>query len=218
MKPLILHGPALNSSRRKLSDIKGKFDPSNIIVFEKGADIKDILAQIQTVSMFDNERLVVIENATDDFLNQLSNYTLTPNPSTLILWFDKEIDAKKLPKEAEMLFFPEAKEASIFPLLDLLAAKNPKAFLELSNLRKGNFDTQYLITMIFYLLRSLTVTPKNAPPFVRQKLERQRQNFSPETLKNLYKFVLETDFKIKSGLMETVQAEFSLVTKFLGSV
>ncbi|MBI2338144.1 hypothetical protein HYU95_03075 [Candidatus Daviesbacteria bacterium] len=69
--------------------------------------------------------------------------------------------------------------------------------------------------MSFYLLRNLAVTSKKAPQFVKDKLQRQRKNFSLEKVISLYKEVLEIDFKIKSGLLEKPQAEFLLVNKFL---
>ena len=118
-------------------------------------------------------------------------------------------------EQGELLFFPEAKEVSVFPFLDLLASGDKKAFLEMDKLKKANYDTQYFITMIFYLLRSLAVIPKNALPFVKQKLERQRKRFNLEKIENLYKDILKIDFKIKSGLMEKDQAEFLLINKFI---
>ena len=52
MKLLILHGPAITSSRKKLINIKEKFSPNDVVIFEKGADPEDVLAVLQTVSMF----------------------------------------------------------------------------------------------------------------------------------------------------------------------
>lgn len=210
MKQLVLHGPAINSSRKKLKEIKQKFDPNNVITFEKGSEISDILASLQTVSMFKEDRLVIIENSSEDFL---LNYTLLPYPYTIVFWFDHEL--KKLPEKTEVIFFPEAREISVFPFLDKLGARDKTAYLEMDKLKKAGFDNQYFITMIFYLLRNLIATPKNAKDFVKNKNAKMRKNFSTEELVNLYKYVLEVDFKIKSGLLETSQAEFLLVNKFM---
>ncbi|OGE14861.1 hypothetical protein A3F00_03575 [Candidatus Daviesbacteria bacterium RIFCSPHIGHO2_12_FULL_37_11] len=216
MKLLLLHGPAITSSRKKLINIKEKFSPNDVVIFEKGADPEDVLAVLQTVSMFEENRLVILENPPDDFISDPS--LILYNTSLIVVfWFDHEV--KKLPdgKEWEILFFPEAKEVSVFPFLDLLANKNPKAFLELDKLKKGGRDIQYVITMLFYLLRSLAITPKNAPEFVKRKLAKQRENFPLEKVKDLYKFVIETDFKIKKGLMGVDQVEFLLVNRFIDS-
>ena len=209
MKLLALHGPAISSSRKKLIEIKQKFDPNDVIIFEKGAETDDILASLQTVSLFSEKRLVIVENSSEDLTFGSLNSSDSP---TLLLWYDHEI--KKVPDGAQVFFFPEAREISVFPFLDKLGNRNKEAFLEMDKLKRGGFDTQYLITMIFYLLRTLCCTPKNSPEFVKKKIARQKQNFSEDELVNLYKYVIETDFKIKSGLMEPAQAEFLLVNLF----
>lgn len=209
MKLLLLHGPAINSSRQKLLQLKKKFDPESVIVFEKGAELTEILTNLQSQSLFGGDRLVVVENPPEDFIN----YTLYPNHYTLILWFDREIDTKNW-RDAEVLFFPEAKEVSVFPFLDFLGNRDKRAFLELDKLKKAGFDFQYLNTMILYLLRNLVATPKGAKDFVKAKFAKMRKNFSEDELVNMYQFVLNTDFKIKSGLIETTQAEFLLVNLF----
>ncbi|MDD5415513.1 MAG: hypothetical protein PHE48_00735 [Candidatus Daviesbacteria bacterium] len=214
MKLLVLHGPAIEASRRKLGELRKKFDPDNVVVFDAQASSGQVIANLMTVPMFSEERLIIWENPIDVFEPPTTNYQL---PTTLILWFDHIIDTKKWPG-FEYLFFPESKEISVFPFLDYLAAHDKKAFLEVEKLKKANFDVHYLITMVFYLLRNLVVTPKTAPPFVKQKLAKQRSNFSKERLINLYRDILEIEFKIKSGLLEKDQAEFLLVNKFIGSL
>ena len=209
MKVVLLHGPAISSSRGKLIDIKKKFDPNNVVTFEDGVSVSDILASLQSVPMFGEERLIIVENPTDFELSAIS-YQLS---ATLFLWFDHEIDPKKWP-EAEIFFFPEAREVSVFPFLDLLATKNKNAFLEIEKLKNANFDIFYFNTMVFYLLRNLIVSPKAAPQFVKDKLKKQRQNFTSKEIVNLYKEILEIEFKLKSGLLDNKQAEFYLVNKF----
>lgn len=209
MTPLLLHGPAINASRRKLQDIRKKFAADNIVVFEEGADLQIILSSLFTPSLFSDQQLIVLENPPQDLLN----CNLSTVACILVLWFDHEVDTKKWPG-VEALFFPEAREVSVFPLLDLLAAKNQQAFLEIEKLKQAGFDIHYCLTMAFYLLRNLVVTPKNAPEFVKKKLVRQRLKFNLEDITRLYKDLLEIDFKLKSGLLEKPQAEFLLFKSF----
>ncbi len=213
MKLILLHGAAITSSRAKLVEIKKKFDTNNVIVFDPSINSGYVIASLQTLSMFGEEKLIVVENPQDDLLLNLPP-TIYNLPATLVFWFDHEL--KKLPKEADVLFFPEAKEISVFPFLDKLGMKDKRAFLELDKLKRFGFDSQYVITMIFYLLRNLVATPKGARDFVRSKNEKMRKFFSSDELVDLYKFVLGVDFKIKSGLLEPSQAEFLLVNKFIG--
>ncbi len=211
MTPLLLHGPAISASRRKLQDLRKKFNPETIVVFEEGANVQTILGSLLTPSLFSDQQLIILENPPVDL--NLGSLTLHDSLA-LILWFDHEVDIKKWPGY-ESTFFPESKEVSVFAFLDYLAAKDQKAFLEMEKLRNAGFDIHYLLTMAFYLLRRLAVTPKTAPDFVRKKLARQRTRFSMEDIKNLYKDILEIDFKLKSGLLEKPQAEFLLVNKFI---
>lgn len=216
MKLHLLHGAAINNSRTKLTSLRGGFDPNNVIVFETGTQISEILGAFLTSSLFPEEKLFILENPPEDFV-PTTNYQLQ---TTLILWFDHEISEKKpvfswVKKEGEVLYFPEGKEISVFPLLDYLATSDKRVFLEAEKLKTAGFDIHYLITMVFYLLRSLIATPKNAPQFVRDKLERQRKRFDKAMITKLYRDILEIDFKIKSGLLEKEQAEFLLVSKFI---
>ncbi len=219
---LLLHGVAISASRAKLVQLKEKFDQNNIVVFEKGSDPKDIIAAVMTPTLLSEDQLIILENPEDLDLDS----SIINHQSSIIIWFDKELSEKSKilqfikENKGEILYFPPEKELTIFPFLDLLAARDPKAYLELKNLQKTHekfSDNQYLITMILYQLRNLISLSKTAPPFVRQKLEKQRRNFTRDELVNLYKYVLETDFKIKSGLIENPQAEFLMVNKFIKS-
>lgn len=219
LKVLLLHGPAIKTSRIKLQQLRSKFHPDNVIVFEEGSSSQDIVDNLVSTALFSDERLVILENPPEDFAVS----TLDSRDLTLLLWFDHEVGEKKevvgwvKENKGEILFFPESKEISVFPFLDLLAQGNIKAFLEMKKLKDAKYDIFYFNTMVIYLLRNLVNTPKNAPQFVKDKLDRQRKNFSPDKIKRLYKSVLDLDFKLKSGLIETEQAEFLLVNKFISS-
>ncbi|MBI2019801.1 hypothetical protein HYS94_00055 [Candidatus Daviesbacteria bacterium] len=218
MKLLLLHGAAIASSREKLQEVKSNFDENSVVVFEKEADIETIKSVLITPSLLGGEQLIVLENPPEDF--NLDSSLITHH-SSLLMWFDREVAnskpimawVKKL--KGQVIYFPEGKEISVFPLLDSLAEGSSRAFLELDKLKKGGFEIQYFITMVFYLLRSLLATPKNAPQFIKDKLARQREKFSLAKIKSLYKDMLDLDFKIKSGLIDTDQAEFLLISKFV---
>lgn len=214
MKPVLLHGPAINNSRTKLVSLKQRFDTNNVVVYESGSSIQEIMGGSMTLPLLSEERLIILENPDESFIDYTADFY------TLVFWFDHTVTEKKpilewVKKNGQVVFFPEEKEVSVFPLLDRLAIKDSKAFLEIQKLKKGGFDIFYFLTMTFYLLRNLSVTPKNAPQFVRQKLDRQRKNFDLEKITKLYKEILEIDFKLKSGLLEKEQAEFLLVNKFI---
>ncbi|MDD5147612.1 MAG: hypothetical protein PHV63_03660 [Candidatus Daviesbacteria bacterium] len=221
MKLLALHGSAIEASRRKLGELRKKFDSNNVVVFEEATDLQVIKSSLVTSPLFSDQQLIILENPPEDFACDSS---LTSDHLSVILWFDHEVSEKKPVMEwvkknkGQVFYFPESREISVFPFLDFLAAKDKKAFLEAEKLKKANFDVHYFITMVFYLLRNLVVTPKTAPDFVKKKLIRQRAAFSLEKIEELYRDILEIDFKIKSGLLEKAQAEFLLVNKFIGNL
>lgn len=209
MMRLLLHGPAKSASRKKLIELKGKYDPNNVVVVENGTDSEKILGQVRSQPLFGEEQLVIIENPGMDLAQSLKGFE-----QNIILWFDSETDLKKWP-DFEVLFFPEGREVSVFPFLDLLGSKSPKAHLEMQRLKNAGFDFYYLLTMVFYFLRSLSAIPKKAPDFVKRKLTRQLAVLGEDKIPGFYKDMLEIDFKIKSGLLEKEQAEFLLMQKFL---
>ncbi len=213
----MLHGQGIVSSRNKLAEIKKTLaSNAEVEVLDGGSNLEQILSALSNSSLFSEQRAVILENSPQDLsLESLDNPNLT-----LVLWFNNELDQrKKLFKElksldAQILFFPESKEVSVFPFLDLLANSNPNVYLELEKLKKSGFDIFYLITMVFYLLRGLIYLPPSSPSFVKQKNANLRKKFSDEKIKNLYRQVLELDFKLKSGLIEKSQAEVLLIRQF----
>lgn len=211
MKLLLLHGPAKIVSRKKLVELKQNFDQNNVVVYEEGSNIQTLLAGLSTPLLFSEPQLIILENPSEDFKLPIANCQL---PTTLVLWFDHEVDIKKWPGFTTLLF-EESKEISVFPFLDYLAVQDKRAFLEVEKLKQAGFDIFYFLTMVFYLLRNLINTPKNSPNFVKDKLQRQRKNFSQDRLIKLYQDILEIEFKIKSGLLEKDQAEFLLISKLL---
>lgn len=186
------------------------------MVFDQGADFADIANNLTSSSLFPQERLVIWENPTDNLQFTICNLQFA---GTLILWFDYELPKSKVLEYtklgAQILYFPESKEITVFPFLDLLANNSQKAFLELEKLKKGGFDIFYLLTMSSYLLRNLVATPNNVPQFVKDKLQRQRKNFNLEQITSIYKSMIEIEFKIKSGLLDQTQAEFLLINEFM---
>lgn len=217
MKLLLLHGPAITESRKKLSEIKKNFLPDNIYVFEEVSQ-RIIDENVNSLSLFSGERLFIFENW-DEGIDLKIN---SQSDLTIVFWFDASLNEKDKilqfvkGNKGQVIFFPTEKEVTAFPFLDALGYKDKKAFIELQKLKNAGLDTQYIITMIYYLLRSLAVDNKKSPPFVKNKIIMQRQNFSD--VSKLYKFVLETDYKIKNGLIDINQAEFYLVYRFIQKI
>ena len=82
---ILLHGPAITSSRKKLLEIKKKFDENSVVVFDPSASSGQVMANLQTVSIFEGERLIIWENPPDEVVKEFSSYTLNPNPSNNVV-------------------------------------------------------------------------------------------------------------------------------------
>lgn len=214
MKLYIFHGVGARALSQKISSLKTDFDPLTITELNsKEIDWSEAKIMLASQSLFQSKRLVILEDFTEAQVSEISD---DPGLS-VILKFSKTLPASsqllKTPG-ASVINFTENSEQSVFPFLDKLAEKNPQALVELDSLYQ-EYGAQYLLTMMAYLLRRMVQTPKNLPPFVMKKLSKQKQFFPIERLVKLYRAVLETDFKIKSGLMEERTGLSLLAEQFL---
>lgn len=208
MKLYILHGPGQVAMNNKISEIKKGFDPLAIVEVSS-------LAQIDTGTLFTDKRLIILEDGAgidttklpgDENLTLILKFTkLLPSNSTLL---------KNLPKGANIISFEEAKETSIFPFLDMLCEKNPKALGELQKYL-DEWGSQYVLTMMAYALRRFIYPGKNAKPYTLQKISQQKRNFPQDRIEKLYLSIIETDFKIKQGLLDQKLGMFMLAERFL---
>lgn len=212
----LFHGPGKLGMLNRITSVRESFDPADIReLSSKELSWNQAKLELSTDDLFSNKRLFILEDFSDA---DLSEIVIDPQLS-IILKFNKTLPSnsiilKKLPKEVSVVSFDEAKETSIFPLLDFLSEKNPQALLELDK-HLDEWGTQYVLTMIFYNLRKFILPGKNTPAFVARKLESQKKNFSLDRINNLYKETLMTDFKLKNGLIEEKIGLQMLAQKFL---
>lgn len=215
MKLILVHGNFQDALLKKVSQIKGGFDPLSVtqISGETGSNLS-------SPSMFSEERLVILENpdlnSVEKILKEKSEYL------TVLVKFSKSLDKSSAilknvaAARGEIFSFEEGNQASIFPFLDMLGTRNSNAFKEFEK-NYQEFGGQYLLTMIAYFLRRMTAKPKSGSDFMRQKIETQKRNFSLGKIRELYKEIIETDFKIKRGLIEERLGVTLLVRKILAS-
>ncbi len=203
---ILLHGNGQVAISQKLSELKKEFDPLATVSFNgKEHEFNQALMAINSGQLFSNKRLVVLEDF-DEKMIDLSNLPEDDN-LTIILKFPKALAATSsvlktaTQAKAQIINLNEEQEQSIFPFLDLLADKNDQALAKFDKLM-DKYGSQYLLTMIFYMLRRLINPPQKLPSFVLKKIAVQQRNFDLEKITKLYKLSLETDLKIKSGLLD----------------
>lgn len=216
MKLILLHGNFQDALLKKLSQIRKSFDPLSITeISEVGAGFS-----FSSPGLFFEKRLIIIENPDIKIVEKV---LLEKDPdSTILLKFSKPLEKSSvvlkrvLDSKGEVLNFDVTNQTSIFPLLDMLGTKNKNTFKEFEK-NYTQFDGQYLLTMLAYFLRRMVQKPKSASDFMRQKIESQKRNFDLKKIKDLYKEIIETDFKIKQGLIEEKLGVTLLVQKIMNS-
>lgn len=214
MKLILVHGNFQEALLKKVSQIKSGFDPLSITeISETGPGFS-----LSSPSLFSEKRMVILENPD---LNSVEK-TLEEKAGdlTILIKYSKSLEKssailkKVYDVHGEIFSFEETNQSSVFPFLDMLGSKNTKAFIEFEK-NYPEFGGQYLLTMLAYFLRRMIQKPKSGSDFMRQKIETQKRNFSFVKIKELYKEIIETDFKIKQGLIEERLGVTLLVRKIL---
>jgi len=148
-------------------------------------------------------------------INKLVNYT-----------YPQEIKIEDI-----NLLVKEDVEAKAFDLVDSLSEKNlNKSMNILRNLLENGENELYLLTMIIYGFRNLTLVKYASEskkktsklkihPFVFNKTKQQINRYKFCTLRRIYKRLLEVDEKIKKGLLEpTLALDLLVVDLCLGKI
>lgn len=214
MKLILIHGNLQTAVLNKLNLIQKDFDALSITESsEMGSSFN-----FSSPGLFSEKRLIILENPD---LKTVEKALAEKDPDlTIVIKFNKSLEKsspiyKKLTAEkVEAFVFDESNQTSIFPFLDMLGTKNKNSIKEFEK-NYSQFSGQYLLTMLAYFLRRMIQKPKSASSFMRQKIESQKKNFGVEKIKLLYKEIIETDFKIKQGLIEEKLALTFLIQKIL---
>lgn len=201
MKLILLHGNFQTALIKKVSEIKSSFDPLAITELSQGS----VGSNFSSKSLFTDKQLVILENPDVDTLEKSINANDTD--LTILVRFSKTLEKssvifKKIVElKGEILNFDETSENTIFPFLDLIGNLNKKSYIEFEK-NYDEFGGQYLLSMLAYFLRRMVQKPKTTSDFMIQKIQTQKRNFGAEKITKLYRELIETDYKIKQGLLE----------------
>jgi len=121
---------------------------------------------------------------------------------------------RAITKEDVALLVKEEAQPRIFELIDLVGNKNfQKAAVLLSDLISSGENEGYILSMIAYQVRNLLIIKdlleRKQPlqksgihPYALKRLQLCAKNFSQRELKEIYQKLVETDIKIKKGILE----------------
>jgi DNA polymerase III delta subunit len=212
MKIILIHGNLPEAVFSKVSSIKTGYDPLSITEVEAGGDL-----DLSSVSLFSEKRLIIFDSPDIKLIEKLEGDN---SPElTVLLRYAKPLEKsspvikKAGEMKAEIFNFEERNQSTVFPFLDFLGNLNAKAYGEMEKNYKES-GGQYLITMLTYFLRRMILN-RTTSDYMRSKIEQQKRNFSKETITRLYKDLIETDFKIKRGLIDDKTGVLLMVEKIL---
>ncbi len=227
MKIILIHGSLQELVSKKVSEIKNNFDLLGISESD-GSNIS-----LSSPSLFSEKRLLILNDPDMAVVENVleKNVLADKDPElTIILRFSKTLEKsspilKKLTEvKTETFAFIDPHRENIFPLLDMIGnkqslrsddLKNNSAFRELEQ-NYDEFSGQYVLVMMGYFLRRMIAKPKSGgSAFMAQKIEAQKRNFNREKIEQSYKDLIETDFKIKQGLLDEKMGVSMLLQKFL---
>lgn len=214
MTKLILHGDNQTASRSSLNGVVGQHKEKDFEIVRldgEKACLTDFMQALEAVSLFGQERLVVVENL---FARQKSKERdliigyMAKNAKTfpaMILWERKLVGAVELRKLSSVFENRVFKiPIIVFRFIDSFVPNGKLGLLNLLN----NFDNDSLnfaFNLLVYRLSQLIVIKDLGPAeaklsgWQKQKLLAQADKFNLKKLIKLYKTMLKIDKDIKTG-------------------
>lgn len=204
----ILHGDNIFASRKELDRIKTSFEGEIISLDGKKLSETDFVQATQSQSLLQENRLVVVENLLSDKNRKISNF-LNINDD-LIFWEDKELGKTVLDefKEVKTKVLLFKTPTTIFKFCDALSPKNGPNLVTLLRECLKTGEPEYVFIMIVRQFR-LMLNPGGSAPWQQAKMMSQSKSFGQGRLKEIYKQLLEIDYKTKTG-QSSQNLEFNL--------
>jgi DNA polymerase III delta subunit len=215
----LLHGENTSASRQALIDLKKKYSPDSVSVFDaKNLDFDELTRTLETPAMLAKKRLVIVEGKLPAPTMEQWNNEAISDLTDLVFWIGDELKASdklfQLVKTAggQVKNFKEQIPKNVFGFLDALGYKNKrKAFLELHRLLNEGQAPLYLLTMVLWQIRNLLSVKvskyqsvKGMNPYVLRKVQSQAKNFEEEELVEIFKKLLYAETKIKTTSQDPV--------------
>lgn len=200
MQLLILHGSGQAAIANYIHGVKKEFRGLVEEIDGRQLSFDQALINLSNMSLFTERRVVILENFDDNI--DLSRVPASDD-LTVIIRFGKLLNPKSLVlKKAtgvgvKVIVYAEKDKAQIFPFLDNIAERNKTALLQLDPLL-DEFGGQYVLAMIFFMLRRIANPPKHTP-FIAKKIAGQRKKINDAQICKLYRQAILTDFEIKNG-------------------
>jgi DNA polymerase III delta subunit len=190
---LLIHGDDLVKSRQRLASLI-KTSRAEVVRFDGKASLTMIKQALESASLFESERLVVIEGWPSKEV-----WAYAKGQKKLIIWVGKKVDGRQLIGLKREQVEAYRISPAIFALLDTLkltawqrvAIQEPveKIFFLLAR------RWRYLIIVKDWGYEGLA----ELSPFEKSKIVNQAKRYSLEQLLDFYGQLLSVEYSIKSG-------------------
>lgn len=206
---IVLHGDDQTKSRDALSILR--VDRDEVIIIDgKQAVLGDIKQACESVSLFGEKRLVIIENlfsrlSKNELKEIISYLSSLETDYDIIIWEGKTLSKAVITKLGKKW---QAKEFSlpkvIFTLMESIRPKNNIKMLELLQKSRGlKVGNDFIFLMLVRQIRMLILAKDKGlgdmPFWMAGKFEKQADYFNQSELLLMYKKLLAIDIRQKTG-------------------
>ncbi|OGG32351.1 hypothetical protein A3I51_03055 [Candidatus Gottesmanbacteria bacterium RIFCSPLOWO2_02_FULL_38_8] len=208
---ILIHGVDNAKSRLKLREILEDKIQEKIFLEGKKVSFQEAVLACETSSLIAEDKIIVLENffqrkesrEKSAILAYLFNSSFS---FKVIFWEDKELDKRKIKNLSPNLqIYHFDYPGTLFKFLDGLGIQSSASILNQFHLLLKNNDSQLIFSFIVRQFRFLLMIyeEKNnslaIPDWQFFKLKRQAQNFNLDKLINLYRQLLQIDYRVKTG-------------------
>lgn len=209
----LIHGEDITSSRKALTEIKEKNDTTEKIIFDgTKITLSDFVSAADSLSIFNQGRLIIIENFLSGILSKEKEEMLkymqnTDISAQIIFWEQKEVSKTIIKK-----YFPKASvilcpvPVYIFKFLDSIGERPLPEVLSMYNSLAKQQEAEFVYSMLIRQWRNLLIANdlgqigfSGMSSWQSGKFIRQAKYFDLQKLISSYRILLSLDQKVKSG-------------------
>lgn len=188
----LIHGDNVVASRRKMEEIISSFT-GEVVKFDGKNIDKNILNQaLSSDGLFSDKRLIVVEE------NILENFTTGHD---IVFWVGKTVTASQIKNLKDITNFEFKLPTTIFRLMDSLRTNNGKQLLEIYKQTLNDADAEFIFIMIVRQFRMMFNPSEIKQEWQAAKVRVQAKSFGERKLKEIYRQLLEIDWKNKNSLL-----------------
>ena len=217
---IILHGDNTTKSRARLAALidEAKKQSKELVRLEaKSLQLANLEEALGATSLFGEDKLVVIEGLHSlptskrkkELISYLATSTLNPDPSTLIVLYEKRPLTATMIKK---LGNPKAEEFkitnSLFKWLDSLGTSNKQVQLKLLQAALESDGDQFCYLMLVrQVIQASDGGRLSGPPFLISKLKSQANKFTLAQLLSLHAKLFALDVAQKTSTLKLSLAQ-----------